>query len=449
MSNTLLTKNSPKEEPDQLATASQPNSNNSNNQKDESFAQAPSISLPKGGGAIKGIDEKFSVNAVNGTAGLSIPVPVSDARGFSPSLQINYNSGSGNGLFGMGWMLSIGSIKRKTEKELPQYVDAIDSDTFILSDAEDLVPVFKKDNAGNFIIDGNGNYVLNEATVSLGGTAYLVRQYRPRIEGAFARIERWTETSTGYIHWRVVSKNNVTSLYGKSATARVADPLNDKRIFEWLLEFAYDDKGHCILYEYKPEDGVGLDASLLHNKNRTNGNAFFSNTYLKRALHGNITPYTNQGDIFPAVDQFMFETVFDYGEHDPVNLPFNEITTWHFRSDAFSNYRSGFEIRDCRLCNRILLYHHFNELPGGTALIKSLSFQYDNNGIDGFTFLKQAVSTGYTKNDDGSYTQASFPPLSFQYQQHVWNTNVNTLASEQVADLPVGIDDSNYLFVDL
>lgn len=30
--------------------------------------EVPSISLPKGGGALKGIDEKFSVNAVNGTA---------------------------------------------------------------------------------------------------------------------------------------------------------------------------------------------------------------------------------------------------------------------------------------------------------------------------------------------------------------------------------------------
>src|SRR5947209_10912891 len=116
MSNTLLTKSSQKEEPDHLSATSQPNSNNSNNQKEESFAQAPQISLPKGGGAIKGIDEKFSVNAVNGTAGLSIPVPASDARGFSPSLQISYNSGSGNGLFGMGWLLNIGSVKRKTEK---------------------------------------------------------------------------------------------------------------------------------------------------------------------------------------------------------------------------------------------------------------------------------------------------------------------------------------------
>ena len=33
---------------------------------DERF-QAPAISLPKGGGAIKGIDEKFAVNPATGT----------------------------------------------------------------------------------------------------------------------------------------------------------------------------------------------------------------------------------------------------------------------------------------------------------------------------------------------------------------------------------------------
>src|SRR6185503_9152944 len=62
--------------------------------------EVPAIALPKGGGAIKGIDEKFSVNAVNGTAGFSIPLPVAEARGFAPSLGLAYSSGSGNGVFG-------------------------------------------------------------------------------------------------------------------------------------------------------------------------------------------------------------------------------------------------------------------------------------------------------------------------------------------------------------
>lgn len=81
--------------------------------------EIPSISLPKGGGAIKGIDEKFSVNAINGTASFSIPLPFSPARGASPALNLTYNSGAGNGIFGLGWNLSLPSIKRKTDKKLP------------------------------------------------------------------------------------------------------------------------------------------------------------------------------------------------------------------------------------------------------------------------------------------------------------------------------------------
>jgi len=37
----------------------------------------PTIELPKGGGALKGIDEKFQVNPANGTASFSVPLPIS------------------------------------------------------------------------------------------------------------------------------------------------------------------------------------------------------------------------------------------------------------------------------------------------------------------------------------------------------------------------------------
>lgn len=87
-----------------------------------------SIELPKGGRAIKGIDEKLFVNVVNGTAVFSIPLPFSYARGNSAALNLSYNSGTGNGVFGLGWNLSLASIKRKTDKKLPKYLDFIDSD---------------------------------------------------------------------------------------------------------------------------------------------------------------------------------------------------------------------------------------------------------------------------------------------------------------------------------
>src|SRR5215211_1701561 len=144
--------------------------------KTDSFLiQPPQINLPKGGGAIKSIDEKFLVNAVNGTASFSVPIPLSTARGFSPSMTLNYNSGSGNGIFGLGWSLSLSSVKRKTENELPQYIDDAESDTFVFSGAEDLVPEFKRNANGDLITDGEGKFIINQFPLSFAGVTYEVR----------------------------------------------------------------------------------------------------------------------------------------------------------------------------------------------------------------------------------------------------------------------------------
>ncbi|WP_404782301.1 SpvB/TcaC N-terminal domain-containing protein [Streptomyces pristinaespiralis] len=69
-------------------------------------ATAPSVSLPKGGGALRGIGETF---------GVQIPVPAPQGRsGFGPSLTLSYDSGAGNGPFGLGWSLGLGTVTRKT-----------------------------------------------------------------------------------------------------------------------------------------------------------------------------------------------------------------------------------------------------------------------------------------------------------------------------------------------
>src|SRR5678815_2399829 len=69
---------------------------------------APAPELPRGGGAIRAIGEKFSANPVTGTGALTIPLPVSPARsGFHPDLALRYDSGAGNGPFGLGWALSL------------------------------------------------------------------------------------------------------------------------------------------------------------------------------------------------------------------------------------------------------------------------------------------------------------------------------------------------------
>src|SRR6059058_1657296 len=108
----------------------------------------PAISLPKGGGAVRGIGEKFTANPVTGTGSFSIPIYVSQSRAsFAPQLSLSYDSGNGNGPFGLGWKLSIASITRKTDKGLPRYNDEEESDDFILSGSEDLVPLLVRTGA--------------------------------------------------------------------------------------------------------------------------------------------------------------------------------------------------------------------------------------------------------------------------------------------------------------
>lgn len=407
----------------------------------------PTVELPKGGGAIKGIDEKFSVNAVNGTAGFSIPLPFAPARGSTPSLNLSYSSGAGNGVFGLGWNLSLASIKRKTDKKLPQYFDAIDSDIFLFSEAEDLVPEFAKNPDGSFRKDGKGDYLIKETPSP--DNQFLIRYYRPRIEGLFARIERWQDKISSRIKWRIITKDNVTTLFGWSDNSVIADPIDKNKIYEWLPEFTFDDKGNCSHYLYKEEDGKGIDNNLIQNNNRIKkGKLTYINLYLEKVLYGNKTPYSAFNKPFPPEGDYLFQTVFDYGEYD-TESPFNKINDWQFRSDAFSDYKAGFEIRTTRLCQRVLLFHLFTELPGSSALVKSLDFEYDTNQQQGFTFLKSITPVGYIKKADGDYSRKSLPATEFAYQKHAWNSEVKAISLEDLVHDPIGLDEQEYLFTDL
>ena len=189
---------------------------------------------------------------------------------------MSYDSGSGNSPFGFGWSLSLPAITRKTDKGLPLYQDAEDSDVFVLSGAEDLVPV---------LTQVGDRWTVKE---ELRGD-HLVRFYRPRIEGLFARIERWTNTSTGEVHWRSITRDNVTTLYGKSVESRIADssPSGFERTFSWSICESFDDKGNAIVYQYKRENADNVDLGQAHEANRTGSRG--ANLHLKSIMYGNRT----------------------------------------------------------------------------------------------------------------------------------------------------------------
>lgn len=394
---------------------------------------------------MKGIDEKFTVNAVNGTATFALPLPFSPARGLTPNHTLVYNSGAGNGLFGLGWNIDISSITRKTSKGLPQYQD--DADTFVLSDAEDLVPAYKKNDDGSFAVGGDSKYLIHEKTAADG--EHQIRYYLPRIEGLFARIERWKSKTTGHVKWRITSRENITTLYGWTADSRIADPNAPHRIFKWLPEFVFDDRGNCTHYQYKKEDDKDFDPAALHNRNRLKGGQItYTNTYLVKILYGNRTPYRQFGDPFPGENDYLFSLVFDFGEYDS-ETPGQPVTDWAYRSDAFSNYLPGFEWRTTRLCRRVLLFHHFTGAGEYEGLVRSLDFTYDTGQAEDFTFLTAITASGYIKKPDGTYSRKSYPPLNFSYQDHAWNREIQTISPDELTHAPAGLEEPQYKFTDL
>src|SRR5262245_55308266 len=169
----MLTRGEKPAAKEQRAQESQPG-------KEKSVFTPPSISLPKGGGAIRGMGEKFSANPVTGTGSMSVPIFTSPGRsGVGPQLSLSYDSGAGNGPFGFGWSLSLPQITRKTDKGLPRYQDANESDVFILSGAEDLVPVLVQHG------DTWEREVVPPRTV--GSHTYRLQRYRPRTEAHCTR----------------------------------------------------------------------------------------------------------------------------------------------------------------------------------------------------------------------------------------------------------------------
>jgi RHS repeat-associated protein len=358
-----------------------------------SSAQSPTgtISLPKGGGAVSGIGEKFSPDLHTGTGNFSIPIAVPPGRnGFQPQLSLNYSTGNGNGPFGLGWALSVPGVTRLTSKGIPRYHDDDERpDEFVLSGAEDLVPVDKVD-------------------------PRKIR-YRPRTEGLFAHIIHHRDAATD--HWEVKSKDGLSSLYGTPGAigvdmAVVAKPDRRKDVFSWKLTETRDTFGNRIVYDYLRD--AGDDA--MHR---------WDQLYLNRIQYAD---YFEGG-----TEKFLVSVEFNYTA----------------RPDPFSEHRSGFEIRTRWRCSSIEVHVHH----GADKVVRRYDLQYVDERTDrpaeqplnGASLLHSVKVTGFA--DDG--TPESLPPLEFGYSVFDPKGN-NDLVAVSGTDLPAtSLADPTLELVDL
>jgi hypothetical protein len=424
----------------------------------EGSAQSAPISLPQGGGAIKSIGENFEVNANTGSGSLTVPIPLSDTRAHSLKLCLSYSPGYGNGPFGVGWTLSGSNfVSRKTDKGLPRYHDNNDQEADVFTfGGEDLVPVYQKDEDDNAILlNGQRQYV---DTTSHPG--YGIRTYMQRVEQKFARIERWTDLANPtQIHWRRITKRNTTFIYGIDSESRIydssqADP-QSTRIFSWLLSEWYDVNGNATIYTYKQEDAVGIAKESPSEMNRH----VHRNRYIKAVQYGNRQPNrdpTTWKAFSPSQlpdKTWMFKVVFDYGEHNATHPTPSDSGAWLCRPDPFSSYRSTFEIRTYRLCQRILMFHHFpDELSQEDVLVRSMNFTYDQNPTA--TYLTSISQLGYLLDSSGNYLSESLPPLDLTYSKFPTDAQLSKLVpqsfdAQTLRNVPAGVDGSAFQWIDL
>lgn len=340
------------------------------------------ISKPSGGGAVKGIGETFSPDLFSGTGNFSVPIAVPQGRNkFQPQLTLGYSTGNGNGPYGLGWNLSIPGVMRKTSKGIPVYQD--DVDVFILSGAEDLIPV-------------------DSSTINQSGITTTTTRYQPRTEGLFARIEHIVKSS-GEDYWLVRSKDGLISYYGNpaafgNANTVIADPENRDHIYQWLLYQTVDPFGNTITYQYDRD----LQDTAEHH---------FDQLYLKSIEYNN---YLDNG-----AEKHLCSVSWEYED----------------RPDPHSGFRSGFEMRTTKRVKQINTYTHPKDadLPAGyspdpsgknTILVKAYHMQYlDEQIANGTVPTRYAAPNGASMlvsvevEGDNAGTKEQLPPLKFGYSR--------------------------------
>jgi RHS repeat-associated protein len=281
------------------------------------------ISLPAGGGALRGLGERFTPDLHSGTANLTLPIEVPRGRnGLQPRLELSYSSGFGNGRFGLGWTVPVPGIARLTSRGVPRYRD--DTDVFVLGGGHELVPVGDQ----------------NAAVVA----------HRPQVEGLFARITRHRGAG-GPGWWEVATPDGLVSQYGSAlpATGEPAltrDPDDPRRVFGWALTRTADPFGNLIVYDYERDRGE----SSAHR---------WDEPILKRIRYAE---QRVDGDL-----RFLASVTFDY----------------EARPDPFSDHRAGFERRTSVRCRAITTAVQTDtDLP-----VRRYELRYEQDAHNGVSLL--------------------------------------------------------------
>src|SRR5262249_10047185 len=147
-----------------------------------------------------------------------------------------------------------------------------------------------------------------------------------------------------------------------------------------------------------------------------------SNLYLKAIAYGNPVPRVSRdlppvdltGGRAAALAEWPMVVLFDYGDHDETAPSLTE-KVWPARLDPFSSYRSGFEVRTHRLCQRILMLHQFAAPGTEHVVVRTTNLDYQDP-TRAVSYLTGVTQVGWQKVGD-NYITKSMPTIRLGYRR--------------------------------
>ena len=206
-------------------------------------------------------DTKGTID-VNSNGQLQYLLPIALPPGIktvAPQINLQYNSGSGNGIAGYGWTISgITSISRMGR--------TIDKDGEIRA--------IQFDYADYYMFNGQ-RLILKSGAYGKDAAEYVTEKYSNiKIKSVGQNVEK-----NGPAYFEVTFEDGSQAWYGLNADARTQMEYN---IVKWI-----DPQGNAILYSYIQGNNVAVIDRIDWGGNETLGTAHFNSitfTYLSRAL---------------------------------------------------------------------------------------------------------------------------------------------------------------------
>lgn len=403
-----------------------------NKQPASSKISIQEISLPKGGGAVTSVGDAFQTSPFSGTGSYSIPIPLTPARGLEPELKLTYESSRGNSPFGLGFDVGLPYIGIIMRYGVPLYNG---KEKYAFNEGVEFIPLTET--------PPGGEPVIVRRTETENGSTYSVTSFLQQEEEAFTLIEQWQNVNTLGIFWKTITHNNETNIFGQSNDARITNPDEPTQVCRWLLESTTDSKGNKIQYSYKRENKENIPDDIY-----TVNHQYDTQLYPHSVKYGNYFDKNNQ-------EQWAFELIFNYGEYElPTdgeqnNSPYLPVRTWPVRTDCYSSFRPGYEVRTCRLCRSMMLFHFFEELGTEPMLVRAVHINH--NETNNFSFVTAVQLSGYRLNSDGRFWVTQSAAASFEYTP--FNPSpapgFKQLLVEQNGQLPGELSNTAFMPVDL